>query len=75
MFQHFYGFARLPFTKAIDTANLYATLGQKELSGRLTYLVRERGFGLVTGEIGSGKSTTVRAFTAHSTLTPTWSST
>ena len=64
MFQQFYGFARLPFTKAIDTANLYHTSGQKELSARLTYLVRERGFGLVTGEIGSGKSTAVRAFTA-----------
>ena len=64
MFQQFYGFARLPFTKAIDTANLYQTSGQKELSARLTYLVRERSFGLVTGEIGSGKSTAVRSFTA-----------
>jgi hypothetical protein len=33
---------------------LFPTAGQKELSARLTYLVRERGCGLVTGEIGSG---------------------
>ena len=36
----------------------------KRLTARLTYLVHERGCGLVTGEIGSGKSTAVRTFTA-----------
>lgn len=64
MFQEFYGFTRLPFSKTIATADLFVTAGQKELAARLTYLVRERGFGLITGEIGSGKSTAVRAFTA-----------
>ena len=63
MFQQFYGFTRLPFSRSIPTADLFATAGQKELSARLTYLVREQGFGLVTGEFGSGKSTAVRAFT------------
>jgi type II secretory pathway predicted ATPase ExeA len=64
MFQEFYGFTRLPFSRTIATQDLFPTTGQKELSARLTYLVRERGFGLVTGEIGSGKSTAVRAFAA-----------
>ena len=64
MFQEYYGFARAPFSKTIETDKLFATAGQKELTARLTYLVRERGYGLVTGEIGSGKSTAVRAFTA-----------
>lgn len=64
MFQEFYGFTRLPFSKTIPTADLFPTAGQKELNARLAYLVRERGFGLVTGEIGSGKSTAVRAFAA-----------
>jgi general secretion pathway protein A len=63
MFQQFYGFTRLPFSRSIPTADLFATDGQKELSARLTYLVREQGFGLITGEFGSGKSTAVRAFT------------
>jgi general secretion pathway protein A len=63
MFQQFYGFTRLPFSRSIPTADLFATAGQKELSARLTYLVCEQGFGLVTGEFGSGKSTAVRAFT------------
>ena len=64
MFQEYYGFTRLPFSRTIATQDLFPTAGQKELSARLTYLVRERGFGLVTGEIGSGKSTAVRAFAA-----------
>lgn len=64
MFQQFYGFTRLPFSKSISTDDLFDTAGQKELSARLTFLVRERGLGLVTGEFGSGKSTAVRAFTA-----------
>lgn len=64
MFQEFYGFTRLPFSKTLPTQDLFLTASQKELGARLTYLVRERGFGLVTGEVGSGKSTAVRAFTA-----------
>ena len=64
MFQEFYGFTSLPFSKTIATTDLFTTPAQKELNARVTYLVRERGFGLVTGEIGSGKSTAVRAFTA-----------
>lgn len=64
MFQEYYGFTHAPFSKSIATDTLFATRGQKELTARLSYLVRERGFGLITGEIGSGKSTAVRAFTA-----------
>lgn len=64
MFQEFYGFTQAPFSKSIPTEALFPTAGQKELCARLTYLVRERGLGLITGEIGSGKSTAVRAFTA-----------
>jgi type II secretory pathway predicted ATPase ExeA len=64
MFQEYYGLTSLPFTRTLATRDLFPTAGQKELAARLTYLVRERGFGLVTGEIGSGKSTAVRTFTA-----------
>jgi general secretion pathway protein A len=64
MFQEYYGFSSLPFSKTIATKDLFVTAAQQELGARLTYLVRERGLGLLTGEIGSGKSTAVRAFTA-----------
>lgn len=72
MFQEFYGFTRSPFSKTIPTTDLFVTDAQKELAARLTYLVREHGFGLVTGEIGSGKSTAVRAFTASLDFNRHW---
>jgi type II secretory pathway predicted ATPase ExeA len=64
MFQKFYGFARIPFSKDIPTQDILATPGQAELAARLSYLVSEQGIGLLTGEIGSGKSTAVRSFGA-----------
>jgi type II secretory pathway predicted ATPase ExeA len=64
MFQEYFGFTSPPFSRTIPTKDLFPTAGHKELTARLTYLVRERGCGLVTGEIGSGKSTAVRTFTA-----------
>jgi len=60
MFQEFYGFTRVPFSRTIATQDLFPTAGQKELNARLAYLVRERGLGLVTGDIGSGKSTAAK---------------
>ena len=62
MFQEFYGFQTLPFSQGLATSQLFPASGQAELKARLTYLVRERGIGLITGEIGSGKSTALRAF-------------
>lgn len=62
MFQEFYGFSTMPFSRGLATSKLYVSSGQEELKARLAYLVRERGIGLITGEIGSGKSTALRAF-------------
>jgi len=63
MFQQFYGFSRIPFSKDIPPQDILAT-PQAELVARLSYLVSEMGIGLLTGEIGSGKSTAVRSFVA-----------
>ena len=62
MFQEFFGFTALPFSRGLPTSKLFVASGQEELKARLSFLVRERGIGLITGEIGSGKSTAVRAF-------------
>lgn len=62
MFQEFYGFATMPFSCGLSISNLFPAAGQEELKARLSYLVRERGIGLITGEVGSGKSTAIRAF-------------
>jgi type II secretory pathway predicted ATPase ExeA len=64
MFQQFYGFQHLPFSREIPTPDLFPAAGQKELCARLSYLTKERGLGLVTGETGCGKSTAIRRFTA-----------
>jgi type II secretory pathway predicted ATPase ExeA len=62
MFQEYYGFTTTPFSRGLQTSKLFVAAGQEELKARLTHLVRERGIGVITGEVGSGKSTAVRAF-------------
>ena len=62
MYQNHYGFTRMPFTKDLPPNDLFAPVALQELASRLTFLTRERGLGLLTGEIGSGKSTAVRRF-------------
>ena len=52
MFQEFYGFSATPFSRGLATSKLFPAIGQEELKARLNYLVRERGIGLITGEIG-----------------------
>jgi type II secretory pathway predicted ATPase ExeA len=64
MYQTHYGFTRMPFTKDLPPNDLFAPAALQELASRLTFLTRERGLGLLTGEIGSGKSTAVRRFAA-----------
>lgn len=60
LISHF-GLRALPFSKEIASTSLYATPGHQELLARLQFVIRQRGFALVTGEVGSGKSTAVRA--------------
>jgi general secretion pathway protein A len=78
MFTHLYGLQTTPFIRNLDTGDILATASIKELRVRLTLTVRERGIALVTGEVGSGKSTAVRAFLAsldpnrHTLVALTW---
>jgi type II secretory pathway predicted ATPase ExeA len=65
MYQEFYGFTRLPFGRDIAPDDLFASQPQQEMAARLTILLRQQGLGLVTGDIGAGKSTAMRAFTAR----------
>jgi general secretion pathway protein A len=59
----FYGFTLTPFTKSIDSQNLYASRGHCEIQARLTFALQERFPALITGDVGTGKSTALRAFT------------
>jgi len=57
------GFSREPFDKNLPTKHLFISKQIKQLFSQLKLLLQRRGIALVTGEIGAGKSTAIRAFT------------
>ena len=57
------GFTRQPFDKNLPLKLLFLSRQIKELFDQLKHFLHRRGIALITGEIGSGKSTTLRAFT------------
>jgi len=61
MYEEYFGFTKTPFTRDIDIKNLYLYENFQELKSRLKYAIENRLFAAVTGEVGSGKSTAVRA--------------
>ncbi len=61
----FYTFQATPFTKSIAAQHLFPSRGHCEIQGRLAFAVQERLPTLITGDVGTGKSTALRAF-AHS---------
>lgn len=56
------GFTRQPFDKNIPTKQLFLSQQIKQLFSQLQQLLQHRGIALITGEIGAGKSTAIRAF-------------
>jgi type II secretory pathway predicted ATPase ExeA len=61
MYEEYYGFKMKPFSKTPDPRFLYMSKGHAEALARLQYGVEEKEFILLTGEIGSGKTTLSRA--------------
>ncbi|MFZ5639177.1 MAG: ExeA family protein [Bacillota bacterium] len=61
MIKEFFGFTHVPFTKEIATDFIFPSEQHQELTARLHYAIENRYFSLVTGEIGAGKSTAIRA--------------
>lgn len=60
----FFGCLRLPFDKSLPVKDLYPSTAHQELQARLAFALQHRFPSMVTGDIGTGKSTTVRAFIA-----------
>jgi len=58
----FYGFQHTPFTKSVAAKDLYPSRGHREAQGRLRFALSNRTPALLTGDVGTGKSTAVRAF-------------
>ncbi len=61
MYKEFYGLAEKPFNKTPDPRFLYQSRKHAEALARLQHAVEEQDIVLLTGEIGSGKTTLSRA--------------
>jgi type II secretory pathway predicted ATPase ExeA len=68
MWESFFGFKKIPFSDCPDAKQLFASEAWNQVKTRLEFLATHHGAGLLTGEVGAGKSTAARAFTA--TLNP-----
>jgi type II secretory pathway predicted ATPase ExeA len=55
-----FGFSKVPFRKAMWAAQMFDSQSQRELLHALSMWLEVRGFALVTGPSGVGKSITLR---------------
>jgi len=62
MFESFYGFKATPFSRTIPTEMLYKGNDSDELIMRLKYTAERQLFAVMTGDSGTGKTTTLRRF-------------
>jgi general secretion pathway protein A len=62
MIEAYYGFKSTPFRKDINPKDIFVSDSSRELSQRLEHMKQTRGFMLLTGLPGSGKTLHVRAF-------------
>lgn len=60
MFEAFFGFKKTPFSHNPDPPQLFESAGWNQARARLQFLIEHRGVGLVTGEVGSGKTVATR---------------
>jgi type II secretory pathway predicted ATPase ExeA len=64
-----FGLTRTPFGKAIAARDLFARQAHGEAIARISFCVVESALGVVTGDVGAGKTVAVRA--AVAALDPT----
>lgn len=62
MTEAFFGLKAEPFPKKVRAEDLFLSDGFKELSSRLEYMKKQRGLMFITGEPGTGKTVSIRAF-------------
>jgi len=58
----FFGCLRLPFDKSVPVRDLFPSAAHQEVQARLAFALTQRYPAMITGDVGSGKSTAVRAF-------------
>ena len=59
-YRSYFAFGREPFAQDIKTEDLYTTPSLHAIADRLSYTINIKAVCVVTGEVGSGKSTTLR---------------
>jgi type II secretory pathway predicted ATPase ExeA len=67
--QGFYGFTRMPFGRDLAPGMLHRHHAHGEAVARITWCITERRIGVITGEVGAGKTVAIRA--ALAALDPT----
>ncbi len=60
-----WGFTRTPFTKDLAPSMLHRHPGHAEAVARISWCVEEAAIGVITGEVGAGKTVAVRAALAE----------
>ena len=67
--QAHYGFTRMPFGRDLAPGMLHRHAAHNEACARITWCITERAIGVITGEVGAGKTVSVR--TVLAALDPT----
>ncbi|MGL5718648.1 MAG: ExeA family protein, partial [Paraclostridium sp.] len=62
MYKAYFGFTSDPFSKEVENKNFYKSYQFNQALNRLDFLKQNKGFGLITGEPGAGKSSLLRYF-------------
>ena len=73
--QAHYGFSRMPFGRDLAPGMLHRHASHNEAVARITWCISERAIGVITGEVGAGKTVSVRTVLAAWTPPGTPSST
>jgi type II secretory pathway predicted ATPase ExeA len=59
-----FGFTRTPFSKSVPADKLFQRSAHGEAVARIQYCIAESALGVITGDVGAGKSVAVRAAVA-----------
>ncbi|MGW6413309.1 ExeA family protein [Streptomyces vinaceus] len=58
--QGYYGFTRIPFGRSLAPSMLHQHQSHKEAAARIAWCINNRAIGVVTGEVGAGKTVALK---------------
>lgn len=65
MLRSHWGFSRNPFSKDLAPSMLHNSARHKEATARISWCITEGAIGVITGEVGAGKTVAIRSTTAN----------